>query len=55
LGSDHAAELQMFYNLAEVFDPLDAELAVAMREYWTSFATDGVPRAKGSPVWKVRC
>ncbi|KAJ7339065.1 Alpha/Beta hydrolase protein [Mycena albidolilacea] len=53
LGSDHAAELQMFYNLAEVFDPLDAELAIAMREYWTSFATDGVPRAKGSPVWKT--
>ncbi|KAF8212843.1 Alpha/Beta hydrolase protein [Mycena galopus ATCC 62051] len=53
LGSDHASELQIFYNLTEVFDPLDEELAVAMRAYWTSFATDGVPAAKGEPVWEM--
>ncbi|KAJ7081727.1 Alpha/Beta hydrolase protein [Mycena epipterygia] len=27
LGSDHASELQMFYNIDEVFDPLDAQMA----------------------------
>ncbi|KAJ7914291.1 Alpha/Beta hydrolase protein [Mycena leptocephala] len=52
LGSDHAAELQMFYNLVELFDPLDDQLATSMRAYWTSFATDGVPKAAGSPVWQ---
>ncbi|KAJ6536952.1 Alpha/Beta hydrolase protein [Mycena capillaripes] len=53
LGSDHASELQMFYNIGEVFDPLDAQLATAMRAYWTSFATDGVPKAAGAPVWET--
>ncbi|KAJ7105963.1 Alpha/Beta hydrolase protein [Mycena epipterygia] len=53
LGSDHASELQMFYNIGEVFDPLDAQLAAAMRAYWTSFATDGVPQAAGAPVWET--
>ncbi|KAF7358178.1 Carboxylic ester hydrolase [Mycena venus] len=51
LGSDHASELQMFYNIGEVFDPLDQILAVDMRAYWTSFATDGVPSAAGAPAW----
>jgi carboxylesterase type B len=45
----------MFYNLVELFDPLDDQLATSMRAYWTSFATDGVPKAAGSPVWQVRC
>ncbi|KAJ6454195.1 alpha/beta-hydrolase [Mycena sanguinolenta] len=53
LGSDHASELPIFYDLAEVFDPLDQQLAVAMRAYWTSFATDGVPTAEGAPMWET--
>ncbi|KAJ7259139.1 Alpha/Beta hydrolase protein [Mycena haematopus] len=53
IGSDHASELQVFYNLTTVFDPLDEQLAVAMRAYWTSFVTDGVPSAKGEPVWEM--
>ncbi|KAJ7089381.1 Alpha/Beta hydrolase protein [Mycena epipterygia] len=53
LGSDHASELQMFYNIGEVFDPLNAQLAAAMRAYWMSFATDGVLQAAGAPVWET--
>jgi hypothetical protein len=36
-----------------VFDPLDEALAVAMRGYWTSFATSGAPVAPSSIVWPV--
>ncbi|KAJ7048300.1 Alpha/Beta hydrolase protein [Mycena amicta] len=53
LGSDHASELQMFFNIGQVFDPADSTLAIAMRQYWTSFATNGVPSADGAPTWEA--
>ncbi|KAJ7916276.1 Alpha/Beta hydrolase protein [Mycena leptocephala] len=51
LGSNHGDELDAFFNGDEVFDPDNQALAVAMRQYWTSFATSGVPVAKESPSW----
>ncbi|KAJ7124488.1 alpha/beta-hydrolase [Mycena epipterygia] len=51
LGSDHAEELDAFFKGAEVFDSADESLAIAMRQYWTSFVTSGIPAAKGSPSW----
>ncbi|KAJ7078981.1 Alpha/Beta hydrolase protein [Mycena epipterygia] len=42
LGSDHASELQMFYNIGEVFDPLDARAADA--PVWETAKTNGSPR-----------
>ncbi|KAJ7223521.1 Alpha/Beta hydrolase protein [Mycena pura] len=51
LGSDHASELQMFFNVGEVFDHEDELLAVAMRRYWTSFVTSGEPVAEHSAAW----
>ncbi|KAJ7983156.1 Alpha/Beta hydrolase protein [Mycena polygramma] len=51
LGSNHADELDAFFNGDEVFDPADEALVTAMRQYWTSFATSGVPAAKRSPSW----
>ncbi|KAJ6548210.1 Alpha/Beta hydrolase protein [Mycena vulgaris] len=52
LGSTHADELVMFFNPQASFDPeddpADEALALAMRQYWTSFATSGVPMASGS-------
>ncbi|KAJ7166077.1 alpha/beta-hydrolase [Mycena filopes] len=54
LGSNHAAELVAFFNGDEVFDPADEALVVAMRRYWTSFATSrsGAPVAQGATSWK---
>ncbi|KAJ7983154.1 Alpha/Beta hydrolase protein [Mycena polygramma] len=51
LGSNHADELDAFFNGDEVFDPADEALVTAMRQYWTSFATSGAPVAKDSPSW----
>ncbi|KAJ7666612.1 Alpha/Beta hydrolase protein [Mycena polygramma] len=51
LGSNHANELDAFFNGDEVFDPDDEALVTAMRQYWTSFATSGVPVADNSPSW----
>ncbi|KAJ7490788.1 Alpha/Beta hydrolase protein [Mycena latifolia] len=51
LGSTHKDELVAFFNLTQVFDPADAALAAAMREYWTSFVTSGTPAAPGSIDW----
>ncbi|KAJ7740571.1 hypothetical protein B0H16DRAFT_1566830, partial [Mycena metata] len=53
IGSNHAAELAAFYDGAEVFDAADETLVLAMRQYWTSFATSGVPVAKGMPLWRT--
>ncbi|KAJ7624013.1 Alpha/Beta hydrolase protein [Mycena rosella] len=53
LGSTHADELVVFFNLTQVFDPADAALAAAMRSYWTSFVTSGAPTAPGSIAWPV--
>ncbi|KAJ6544335.1 Alpha/Beta hydrolase protein [Mycena capillaripes] len=51
LGSNHADELDAFFNGDEVFDLDDQALVTTMRQYWTSFATSGVPVAKTSPSW----
>ncbi|KAJ7438847.1 alpha/beta-hydrolase [Mycena latifolia] len=50
LGSDHADE---FFNGDEVFDADDQALGIAMRRYWTSFATSGVPVAASAISWKA--
>ncbi|KAJ6615455.1 Alpha/Beta hydrolase protein [Mycena sp. CBHHK59/15] len=51
LGSDHADELDVFFNGDEVFDPTDQALVEAMRSYWTSFVTSGQPVAESSIEW----
>lgn len=53
LGSTHQDELVVFFNLTQVFDPADEALAVAMRQYWTSFATSGTPVALNTLAWPV--
>ncbi|KAJ7213246.1 alpha/beta-hydrolase [Mycena rebaudengoi] len=50
LTSDHGAELQAFYSSA-TFDTANTALVTAMRSYWTSFVTSGVPVAPNSIVW----
>ncbi|KAJ7683531.1 Alpha/Beta hydrolase protein [Mycena rosella] len=44
--SDHGAELYAFFDGTVVFDPADQALVVAMRSYFTSFATSGAPLAR---------
>ncbi|KAF8183336.1 Alpha/Beta hydrolase protein [Mycena galopus ATCC 62051] len=51
LGSNHSSELVAFFDDAETFKPADQALVVAMRNYFTSFATSGVPTANTSIVW----
>ncbi|KAJ7499882.1 alpha/beta-hydrolase [Mycena latifolia] len=51
LGSDHADELAAFFNGDQVFDADDQTLVIAMRRYWTSFATSGVPVAASAIPW----
>jgi hypothetical protein len=53
LGSDHGAELAAFFSPPASANADDLALFEAMREYWTSFVTTGVPVAKNSPAWKV--
>ncbi|KAJ7020422.1 Alpha/Beta hydrolase protein [Mycena alexandri] len=53
LGSNHNSELAVFFDGAETFYPADQALVVAMRSYFTSFATSGVPTANNSIVWPV--
>ncbi|KAJ7165652.1 Alpha/Beta hydrolase protein [Mycena crocata] len=53
LGSDHAEELDAFFNGNEIFDAVDEKLVIAMRQYWTSLVTSGVPVAKRSIPWEV--
>ncbi|KAJ7235289.1 Alpha/Beta hydrolase protein [Mycena haematopus] len=51
LSSDHTAELNAFFDGTETFDPADQAVIDAMRLYFTSFATSGVPVAANSTVW----
>ncbi|KAJ7612122.1 Alpha/Beta hydrolase protein [Roridomyces roridus] len=53
LGSTHSDELVVFFNQTIVFDSPDQTLALAMRDYWTSFITSGTPTsdATGAPTW----
>ncbi|KAJ7207718.1 hypothetical protein C8J57DRAFT_1540830 [Mycena rebaudengoi] len=53
LGSAHGDELVAFFTGTQVLDPLDEALAVAMREYWTSFVTSGTPVAVDSIAWPM--
>jgi para-nitrobenzyl esterase len=57
----HASELPYVFGTANRTPPdwpkspaTDAErsLSDAMTDYWTSFARDGMPRAKGQPDWQ---
>ncbi|KAJ7683540.1 alpha/beta-hydrolase [Mycena rosella] len=51
LSSDHGADLNAFFDGTEVFDSADQALVVAMRSYFTSFATSGTPVAPTSITW----
>ncbi|KAJ6600941.1 alpha/beta-hydrolase [Mycena vulgaris] len=51
LSSDHSADLNAFFDGARVFDDADQALVVAMRSYFTSFATSGKPVAADSIAW----
>jgi len=57
----HAAELPYVFGTSASVPPAwpkipdtpaEARLSATMIAYWTSFARDGVPTAKGAPVWK---
>ncbi|KAJ7775714.1 alpha/beta-hydrolase, partial [Mycena maculata] len=51
LSSDHGADLNAFFDGTETFDAADEALVIAMRQYWTSFATSGVPVAANTIAW----
>ncbi|KAJ7235288.1 Alpha/Beta hydrolase protein [Mycena haematopus] len=51
LSSDHGSELNAFFDGTETFDPADQAVIDAMRLYFTSFATSGVPVAANSTTW----
>ncbi|KAJ6579635.1 alpha/beta-hydrolase [Mycena vulgaris] len=53
LGSNHADELDAFFDGDQIFDADDEALAIAMRQYWTSFVTSGAPSAEKSASWKA--
>jgi para-nitrobenzyl esterase len=55
-GAYHAAEIQYLFDFpmiipADPLTPEQEELAGAMKDYWTTFARTGDPRAKGEPLW----
>jgi carboxylesterase type B len=60
LGSDHADELEAFFETREPFatsavaDAKDNALFHSMREYWTSFVTTGQPVSSNGIAWEVR-
>ena len=60
LGSDHADELEAFFEIPEPFatsvvaDAKDNALFHSMREYWTSFVTTGRPVSSNGITWEVR-
>ncbi|KAJ7062789.1 alpha/beta-hydrolase [Mycena amicta] len=51
LSSDHGADLNAFFDGTRVFDADDQSLVVAMRQWFTSFATSGKPVAANSITW----
>lgn len=61
MGAVHSAELPYqfpgFDNTSKLaggsLEPPAKALAVTMMQYWTSFATTGVPEAAGAPAWPV--
>jgi para-nitrobenzyl esterase len=55
-GAYHAADVQYLFDIpitvpADPFTPKQEELAGAMKDYWTTFARTGEPRANGEPRW----
>ena len=48
LGGFHGAELPMIFQRMGF---LGGDLQLAMGRYWTTFAKNGVPTAKGQPAW----
>ena len=54
LGSDHGDDLDAFFSPPPSdANADDVSLFEAMREYWTSFVTSGVPTTKSGLVWEV--
>jgi para-nitrobenzyl esterase len=51
LGAFHGLEIGYVFGSATPPTLTDADLATAMQGYWSSFATRGKPRLKGSPGW----
>lgn len=54
LGSFHGDDLQAFFNPPSDADENDLALFEAMREYFTSFVTTGIPLANNEVTWEVR-
>jgi para-nitrobenzyl esterase len=55
-GAAHASELQYLFDLPAATFPRaltapQEQLAAAMRQYWTNFATRGFPSSAGEPLW----
>ena len=52
-GDTHGAELSALFPGGANSNPDVETLFEQMREYWSSFVTNGVPSAVGGPAWKV--
>ncbi|CAA7269129.1 unnamed protein product [Cyclocybe aegerita] len=52
LGSGHSAEIVGFFAPPANADAKDLALYQTIREYWTSFVTDGRPTARNSIAWE---
>ncbi|KAF8969012.1 Alpha/Beta hydrolase protein [Flammula alnicola] len=51
LGSDHELELRAFFSPPAQANKQDLSLFESMREYWTSFVTDGRPTSQNDVSW----
>jgi para-nitrobenzyl esterase len=53
LGAFHAIEIGFLYSDQSGQSPALQALAVRMKQWWSSFARDGVPIADGAPAWPL--
>ena len=51
LGAFHGLEIAYVFGSTTPPSPTDADLATAMQGYWSSLATKGKPKVKGSKGW----
>jgi para-nitrobenzyl esterase len=52
LGALHGAEIAYVFGAIEAPTAEDAALGLAIRDYWSTFATKRMPRARRAPSWK---